>query len=535
MKQLILSSFNSTTVTYGQLKDYGEYQEPAEANSLGRKGWAIRILMLSLISCFLVYNSFQIAEGHLVLISVYAIFALSLSAFIFIIGWLSYRRSATMGSVSAIQDVAGGANAQELVSVIIPVYNQASLIEPVLDAVYSSSYKSIEVVVVNDGSTDNTGAILDRLASEKFPKLIVLHVQKNAGKRKAVAFGIMTAAKGDYIVLIDSDSMIEKNAILAMMRAFTENPRLGAIAGQGKVWNAEKNHLTKWQEVWYDFAFNIQKSCESYFGVVTCCSGCLAAYRSNAILGLVEYWNSSKGEIEFPRQELEVNDKFTLSHGQKPISKRHHEGKRAANNDEGMSLATTSSVIERNELSTNPPFRGNGLSKRLFYSMANYDDCEDGALTAYTLTNWETVYLPNAIVHTEIPDNNRAYFRQQQRWKKGYLRAALFASTFIWRKENPVISLMFYTQLVSAFTLPVVMSLILIFVPLGYYDIWTALAFIASIMVIGLLKGVDYWIKSGRHRHFLYGPVMEFISSFILPWLIIPAIANYKKNKWLTR
>jgi hypothetical protein len=42
-----------------------------------------------------------------------------------------------------------------------------------------------------------------------------------------------------------------------MMAVFAKNPRVGAIAGQGKVLNVEKNHLTKWQEVWYDFAFNI--------------------------------------------------------------------------------------------------------------------------------------------------------------------------------------------------------------------------------------------------------------------------------------
>lgn len=528
---MIFSRYNSVAVTYDEQQDDAKSQFTASEVGLAKKGWSVRISMLALMSFFVGYNGYEIVQGRLALLSIYAIFALLVSGFIFIVGWLFFTApTSTRVSSSARHKDGGIATRDELVSVIIPVYNQLALIERVLDAVYYSTYDNIEVIVVDDGSTDGTDAILDRLAREKYPRLVVFHKEKNAGKRKAVATGIIRGSRGEYIILIDSDSMIDKNAISEMMAAFAKDPRLGAIAGQGKVWNADKNHITKWQEVWYDFAFNIQKTCESYFGAVTCCSGCLAGYRREAISRLVEHWDANEMTTgDHAYQEQLARDERNFLCGQKP---KNEIG--ITNIEEGD--AVIASLIARDRLEKVSPFGGrNGLSKKLLCSMADYDDCEDGALTAYTLAKWDTAYVPGAIVHTEIPDNNRAYFRQQQRWKKGYLRAALFASTFVWRRKNPIMSLLFYTQLVSAFTLPVIISLIPLFILLGYYDVWTALTFVASILTIGLLKGVDYWIRSKMHRHFLYGPLMEFVSSFLLPWLILPALANYKKNKWLTR
>ncbi len=154
------------------------------------------------------------------------------------------------------------------------------MIEIVIAAIFRSTYRNIEVVAVNDGSTDGTKEILDRLA-EKNPSLKVIH-KENEGKRKAVAVGFHNS-KGKYLIMIDSDSVVDKNAILEIMRTFKANPNIGGVVGQAKVWNADKNILTKCQDVWYDYSFNIRKCAESYFGTVMCLSGCLAGYRREAI------------------------------------------------------------------------------------------------------------------------------------------------------------------------------------------------------------------------------------------------------------
>jgi len=75
--------------------------------------------------------------------------------------------------------------------------------------------------------------------------------------------------------------------------------------------------------------------------------------------------------------------------------------------------------------------------------MAAYDDAEDRALTTQALKEWETVYVPTAIVYTEVPERFKWYIRQQIRWKKGYLRSTFFASAFFWRK-NPIMAFIFY-------------------------------------------------------------------------------------------
>ena len=126
------------------------------------------------------------------------------------------------------------------------------------------------------------------ISKNKYSYLKVIH-KKNGGKRKAVATGFFKS-KGEYVVLIDSDSVIDKHAIEEFVKAFDQNDQIGAITGHVKLWNSGKNFLTKCQDAWYDYEFNIYKTCESHFGAVTCCCGCFAAYRRKAIESFISFW-----------------------------------------------------------------------------------------------------------------------------------------------------------------------------------------------------------------------------------------------------
>ena len=130
----------------------------------------------------------------------------------------------------------------ELISVLIPVFNQKSMISIVIDAIANSTYKNIEIIAVNDGSTDGTKEILDDL-KKKYPHLKVIH-KKNGGKRDANAVGF-SKAKGDFIVFIDSDSVIDQYALEEFMKAFHTNSKIGAMVDHAKVWNAKKIYLQK--------------------------------------------------------------------------------------------------------------------------------------------------------------------------------------------------------------------------------------------------------------------------------------------------
>jgi hyaluronan synthase len=364
------------------------------------------------------------------------------------------------------------------------------MIEIVIDAIFRSTYQNIEVIAVNDGSKDGTKDILDKL-SNKYHNLKVIH-KKNEGKRKAVAAGFI-ASKGKYIILIDSDSVVDANAIMEFMKTFNSSPLIGAVVGQAKVWNANKNALTKCQDAWYDYAFNIYKICESTFGTVTCCSGCLAGYRKEAIVDFIPYWAESK---------IQYSDDRALT-----------------------SYAIGDPTFKR---SFSP------LSKRLAESAARYDDSEDRLLTVQSLIEWKAVYVASALVYTDVPEKFKGYLKQQQRWKKGYIRSNFFASSFFWRK-NPLMSLIFYTDFMTTFTLPLIIFTVLVYEPLVLHEYLSPVMYLSGLMLVGLSQGLDYKFRDGTSRNWKYKPLMNLMSTFILSWLLFPSLWTLRKNEWLTR
>lgn len=94
----------------------------------------------------------------------------------------------------------------ELISVIVPVYNVESYLEKCIESIQNQSYKSLEIILVNDGSTDSSGDICDKYAAcDK--RIRVIH-QKNGGISSARNTGL-EVANGDYIAFVDSDDYIE--------------------------------------------------------------------------------------------------------------------------------------------------------------------------------------------------------------------------------------------------------------------------------------------------------------------------------------
>ena len=442
-----------------------------------KKGWVLRIITLVAMVLVASYNIYQ---GYVLgdMLVIYATLVLIHSILILSVGWFFYRNPA--------REEAG----DELASVIIPVYNQKGMIETVVSAILGSTYKNIELIAVNDGSKDGTKEILDGLA-RRYPALKVIH-KKNEGKRKAVASGF-NVCRGKYVILIDSDSVIDENTIKELMRAFRSNPEIGAVVGQAKVWNANKNLLTKSQDAWYDYAFNIYKICESTFGSVTCCSGCLAGYRKEAIAGFIPYWAESK---------IQYSDDRALT-----------------------SFAIGS---KKYKLEFMP------LAKKLAEMTSKYDDAEDRALTVQSLVEWKAVYVASAIVYTDAPENLKGYFRQQQRWKKGYIRSNFFASVFFWKK-NPLMSLIFYTDFMATFTLPLIIVIVLFYEPFILGELMTPALFLSGLLLVGAAQGLDYRFRDKNASNWKYKPLMNLMSIFVLSWLLFPSLWTLRKNAWLTR
>ncbi|MDC1162018.1 glycosyltransferase [Tenacibaculum sp.] len=105
-----------------------------------------------------------------------------------------------------------------LVSIVIPAYNAGKNIEDTLTSIYNQDYPNIEVIVVDDGSEDNTADI-----AKKFD--IIYIYQKNQGKPTAMNTGF-SSAKGDFIASIDSDDLWHPEKISKQIQAFNANPQL---------------------------------------------------------------------------------------------------------------------------------------------------------------------------------------------------------------------------------------------------------------------------------------------------------------------
>tara|TARA_B110000240_G_scaffold196821_1_gene250045 strand:- start:293 stop:1297 length:1005 start_codon:yes stop_codon:yes gene_type:complete len=101
----------------------------------------------------------------------------------------------------------------ELISIIIPVYNVEKYIEQCLESVCNQTYTNLEIILVNDGSTDNSGLLCDKFAT-KGARIKLIH-KRNGGLSDARNVGT-EHAKGDYIFYLDSDDYIKKNCIAVL-------------------------------------------------------------------------------------------------------------------------------------------------------------------------------------------------------------------------------------------------------------------------------------------------------------------------------
>nr|WP_277351855.1 bifunctional polysaccharide deacetylase/glycosyltransferase family 2 protein [Arthrobacter sp. SF27] len=169
-----------------------------------------------------------------------------------------------------------------LVSVILPVFNEEPVILKTLQALKNSDYTAMEVIAVNDGSTDNTLAVMNEFARD-WPGLRVL-TQANGGKSAASNFGI-AMARGEIIVTLDGDTLFESQTVRMLARHFCDpdgGDRVGAVAGHVKVGN-RRNLLTAWQSLEYISGICVTRMAEGLVGAISIVPGACAGWRKEAL------------------------------------------------------------------------------------------------------------------------------------------------------------------------------------------------------------------------------------------------------------
>jgi hyaluronan synthase len=178
------------------------------------------------------------------------------------------------------------------IAIIVPAFNEEEAIRDSILAILNQDYpaEKLEVVVVNDGSTDRTGVEIELARAAAPDRVRPIHFPENRGKRAAMAAGIR-CTEADIIAFVDSDSVLEPDALRTLVQGFAD-PRVGAVCGHADVLNVRESLLTRMQAVRYFVAFKVIKAAESVFNAVTCCSGCFAAYRRVAITPHLEEWEN---------------------------------------------------------------------------------------------------------------------------------------------------------------------------------------------------------------------------------------------------
>jgi len=165
------------------------------------------------------------------------------------------------------------------VSVVIAAYNEEKVITKTIDTLLSSEYPNLEIIVIDDGSKDDTAGVVRQTYGDN-GRIMVIR-KENGGKASALNIGIKEC-RGDIIVALDADTVFAPDTIAKMVRHFAD-PAVGAVSGNVKVGN-RNNPLTIWQAVEYITSQNFDRRAFDLLNCITVVPGAVGAWRRDAVV-----------------------------------------------------------------------------------------------------------------------------------------------------------------------------------------------------------------------------------------------------------
>ncbi|KUL23616.1 bi-functional transferase/deacetylase [Actinoplanes awajinensis subsp. mycoplanecinus] len=233
---------------------------PAATTAESARGWALVGMVRSADLTLRLLDVLLFAAGSLILARTALLLPLA-------VGQARRRRSASWSWGRPVTDP---------VSIVVPAFNEATTIGPAVRSLALSAHPGVEVVVVDDASTDATGDVVRGLGLGNVRVIRVPSGGKAAALNAGVAF-----ARHDLIVMVDADTLVEPDAVHRLVQPFAD-PSVGAVSGNVKVGNRH-GLLGTWQHIEYVIGFNLDRRLYDRLGCIPTVPGALGAFRRRAL------------------------------------------------------------------------------------------------------------------------------------------------------------------------------------------------------------------------------------------------------------
>ena len=368
-----------------------------------------------------------------------------------------------------------------LVTCMLAVKDDVDIVGRCVSSILDSNYPNLELVVVDDESTDGTVEVLRDLVARR--PFILVCLERNVGKKRALTVAA-SHARGEIFVFTDSDCIVSPYAIQQCVKALVADPRVGAVSGHARALNCDRTLLTRIQDTWYDGQFAVAKAAESVFGTVTCVSGPMAAFRRPAIYNYLPAW----AEDSFLGREFKFATDRQL----------------------------TAYVLGQDRI-------GERLKEK--YSHSPFVRDED-----HPTQSWRVEYVSSARVLTNVPETPRTLLKQQVRWKKSFIRNIFFTGGFLWRR-GVLPSFLFYGHVLWVCAAPILAFRHLAWLPLHGGAALSAV-YLAGVALKGSMWALAYKLQNPRSVRWMYRPLMSLLSSVFLSWLLPYSALTLRKSVW---
>jgi hyaluronan synthase len=502
-------------------------QEKSRFHELDKKRWFVRYMLIASVAIVLAFKIYLLIFVIDFTLGIYSFFSSFVLLNIITFSYLGYR-----DPYVKVRDNPLPKN-PPLFSIVIPVKNEEENIRHCVESCLKQTYDNKEIIVVNDGSTDKTGRILDDLRKEwGNDKMRIFHLSKSVGKKQAVEVA-SKIAKGDVYAFMDSDCDMAHDAVEKAAKIFVADNQLGALTAHGRVRDAHSgNLLQKFQDVYVDGSCRAVKGAETSFSSVTCCSGSLSFYRRAAVQHFIHEWAHDKFlGMEFKFCTDRRMTAYVLG-TKPPLPGKSNDG-HADNHDKRgnreYNNRNDGEGIDRQGPSDNLPILETGNDDLQTLKMSTDPDIDERQkIRGHSY--WNVLYSQSIRVTIGVPTTVLDLLKQQTRWKKSFIRSLFSTGGMYWRRPF-WIALLFYIQTVMKFFRPYILIHALIVLPF-VGDLRSTGLWVLGVMFSGMIYAVDFRLRNPGDPLWLYRPIFTFLTTFLYTWLLPYAALTIKNKAW---